>query len=88
MKPYQLDKNYRVVRDPNCYALQKITKSGKQGMEWKAIEWHVNLNSLANSYLSRSVRESGKDMPHAIEDAVRALREASETLRTSLTVTL
>ena len=88
MKPYQLDENYRIFADTDSYALQHLIKNGKQGLRWKSFEWHVSLDSLLKSYLTRLVRESDRDMHYAIEDSVSAVRGAVERLGASLTVVL
>ena len=86
MKPYQLDKNYRITADPNAFVLQELQSKGKEGMQWVSIEWHVSIGTLLKSFMSRYVRESKKDMHHAIQDSVRLVEGASRTLEASLRV--
>lgn len=71
MKPYQLDRNYRIVSEPNCLALENLKRAGKEGMRWQPIGWYQGWQELLRGYTRLRTRRSRKGAVQAIEDAVR-----------------
>ena len=71
MKPYQLDRTYRIVADPHCLVLEHLKKAGTEGMRWQPIGWYQGWQELLRGYARLKSRKSRKGAVQAIEEAVR-----------------
>ena len=75
---------FRVVSDPNCWVLEEghTAKKGKQAGElvWKQTKFYTRLRDLLTAYFEIHARASDRPLVEAIQDAKRAVAEATSRL--------
>jgi hypothetical protein len=71
MKPYQLDKNYRIEAEPNCWVLHHLESAGKQGMRWEPVGYYQGMGELVRGYMRFSARKQPTGAVEALMGVVR-----------------
>jgi hypothetical protein len=71
MKPYQLDKNYRIEAEPDCWILHHLSSAGKQGMRWEPVGYYQGLGELMRGYMRRTARLKQTGAVEALQEVIR-----------------
>lgn len=78
MRPFELDKNHRIVSTAHGFAISERkakTKSNTSG--WEQIRWYSSLKEVGEGYLRLSTARSRLTLPQACMTAVDRLDRAS-----------
>ena len=72
MKPIQLNDNYKLESNDNCFILRR--KSGKKNTRWDIIGYYPYLRSAIEAFVTRVMLDTN-------EDAVKEARKTIEELK-------